>query len=355
MNENLDAYAIAHNEQILNDQIDNALVSVAKDWARLQENELNNLATSLNPLSTTPSFFLAAAWLNTGISATTTLFPTSAVAGAVSKLSVPLALAGYAADAFQAAFNSERDRVEAMLRGDYMVLKNRLATAIRAVPDTLRMRAFGREVGKLLFAVLRRRAAERGFDRHVAYGHCTAVLKHAVIETDVGEIQRRTREGFGALCEKIQQVYLGTHASTIFGFHDRSMTMVDPSRFECYLNPWIGGGREPLPQYDPQQRQVAACGAEQHMIWSSGLGPDGSLARDSEQLRHVLTNIWNYDVQQVDAWGETRVYAWPSEEPTTVRDLAETYQKGEGVGNLRNAIVVADQAEWPRTMSMNGA
>ncbi len=354
MSGNLDAFAIENNKAILRDKIGDALTNVATQWASFQKDELDKVATSLNPLSDTPSFFLAAAWLNTGISATTTLFPESVVASGVSKLSVPLAIAGYAMDAFQASFKSEQERVEAMLRGDYVALQHRLVNAVFEVPDKLGILAFGREVKSLLFSVLQRHTSDKQFNASVAYAHAAAVLKRSVIETDMGEIQRRTREGFGALCEKIHQVYLGTYAPGTT-FAGRSLTMVDPSRFECYLNPWVGGGREPMPQYDPIQRKRASCGAEQHMIWSSGLDRDGGITRDSRELRRVLTNIWNYDVQQVDAWGETRVYAWPSAEKRSLHDLAETYKKGSGVGNLREAVAAADQLEWPRTKSMIGA
>lgn len=346
-------------EHQVRDAIVDALDFVTLQWSDAQCDVLDNVANELNPLTTAPSVFQAAAWLNAGIAAVTTLFPASAVAASIGKYAVSLAVTTYAMDRFQDVYRSERERGEALLRGDAQSLKGQLKSEIRKAARNLSGTPFGRSVETALVPLLMWRAdyTSAKSDQFDSLGmlraHCKNLIANNLLSTDENDILQRTRAGFDPLFDKLYEVYHATHtAGSLLG--GRSMTLLNPSRFECYLNPYVSG-RLPMPQYDPLAGKMAACGPEQHVIWSDGSSPSGGPGGDPAALKKVLANIWNYDLHFVDGWQEQKLYAWPTQKSKTLHEVtaAATSYARNGIGpEVVSVLAKAEKAEWLRTRQL---
>jgi hypothetical protein len=281
--------------------------------------------------------FRAAAWLNTGIGATKTLFPASALAGVITRLSIPLAITNYAMSAFQSAYEGEVERKNALLAIDYQRIRNELIEEIRKAPHYMGNTPFGRDLAAAIHQAVAHRAADF-VDEQQVYTHCYSMAihpEHGLIETDIGAIQARSSEGFRALCDKIHIVHRATNSG------QRTLMRVDPGVPDCYTN-IFAHGNPPVERTDPFTGRTAHCGPTFELLARGNFKQQG-------QIVELLANIGSYDIMQLKGWLSEEVYVRPGARSAVLEDMLESCAR-TGVKDVFESMKRADQAAWSQTM-----
>jgi hypothetical protein len=320
----------------LQGKIDDAITAAGLTWSKAQEDVLKELSQH-NALLGLPAMFRAAAWLNTGIGATKTLFPASALAGVITRLSIPLAITNYAMSAFQSAYEGEVERKNALLAIDYQNIKDELVNAIRRAPHHVGNTPFGRNLAAAIHQAVAHRTADF-VDEKQAYTHCYSMAEHAehgLIETDIGAIRARSSEGFRTLCDKIHIVHRATNSG------QRTLMRVDPGVPDCYTN-IFAHGNPPVERTDPFTGRTAHCGPTFELLARGNFKQQG-------QIVELLANIGSYDIMQLKGWLSEEVYVRPGARSAVLEDMPESYAR-TGVKDVFESMKRADQAAWSQTM-----
>jgi len=183
-----------------------------KLWGDNQKDALDHADAEVMPLlGGAPPFFKAAAWLNFGLDGTEKLFPQSALAQGIKKLTIPIAAANYAVEGFNALYRNEMEKSNALLRKDYNGIRDQFRDTIdQTILRDFINTPFSAAACKTLVSVFSKHLNELA-DEHMAMSHCQGVIREAgLIESSSEAIRERTAEGFGAICRKVRDIYRGT-------------------------------------------------------------------------------------------------------------------------------------------------
>lgn len=272
------------------------------------------------------------------MSATKVLFPESALVGATTKFSGPIALASLAMDAYKKVYENEMKRTNALMQSNYKELSDTFHGILNDTASNLGWS----EYGKAAYNAIRAIAAQRA--KHFEAGtelesFCQNVVRHkdfGIIADDKPTIRKRTEEGYGELCKRIYNTSQGSHLKAWADM----LIRLDPSQPVEYIN--IFSLQRPKPKvarYNPICKCNVTKGSKRHLV---SFHAGGKVA--DKALNSLLANIWRLEVHHIDNWVSDDVtYVWPINDPPKIDAIAANYAKGN-IGDIVSRLQQADKA-----------
>lgn len=199
-----------------------ALDFVVQDWRERQIDALNQVQY---PKVDSPDRFKAFAWLNFGITATTTLFPKSGLGKLLTKatghFAVPLWIIGQVQGQFQKVYDEAVADSNKLLTAKFDDLRDSFTRKTQDEARRFRATEHGRKYIEQIFQYLKDTDYS---DNHYVSVLCREIIHQAnLIVTDPAKIRDLTQNGFGALLQKIALIWKGSYHSDsgkgiVFGY-----------------------------------------------------------------------------------------------------------------------------------------
>jgi len=274
--------------------------------------------------------------LGAGMKATQVLFPDSGLTGAIGRLSLPIALASFAMSGFKKLYEKETQRSSALLSTSYKDLGTVFASQLNETAGNFGISAYGMPAYNAVRDIARKRAKD--FDTTNELGsyiyNVVTDSQYGIMLDNVAEIEKRTREGYGEICERIYQVYQGTRHAPGHNL----LIRLDPFETVDYID-ILTRAKLPRELYNPLCQCRVTKGPKRHLVnMGSGL--------DDEVLASILSEIWRMEVEYVDNFiFDDVVYVWPINDPPKINALAADYARG-AVGDVHNRLMQADAKIW---------
>ena len=195
-------------------QANNAVIGAALDWEinDWRERQIDALNQAQFPQIGTDPFLKANAWLNFGVDATKTLFPSSSAAAIINQASarfaVPLWILGQAQEGFRALYTVIINDHNRHLRTTFTALRDDFVRRVQGIARTFKNEPYGRNITGQISRYL----GSRQFRDTAEMDTFLRELVHnaGLIETDPTVLRQKTNQGFSRLCSTIYDIYLGS-------------------------------------------------------------------------------------------------------------------------------------------------
>ena len=194
------------------EQIGEALGDEITDWRERQIEALNGV--QFPKLDGKPEYLKTAAWLNFGVNTTKSLFPESDLGSVIriasetaKKYAVPVYILGMAQDGFELLYKEIIRDHNRQLRTRFDELRADFIRRVQRLCREFRDSAYGRSCIDQIQQYLGSREFRDGNEVNA---FCRRLINAAnLVQTDQAVIRRLTNQGFGRLCNKILDIYLG--------------------------------------------------------------------------------------------------------------------------------------------------
>jgi len=329
----------------LKNAINQALKLSARDWRTAQKECLREEIKNQPTLNSAPAMFRASAWMSVGLDTTASLFP--AIHTLAPRITVPLAVANATMGGFKKVYKDNLSRIDAVVRGDYSTVQDRLEKEMAYAADFLPATPFGQTAKDVLLSVLDYRR-EKITSLAMARAHAMAMIKHpeyGILEVSKQAIRARTRAGLQPTFQKIDAVYRGSHFTP-----EGVLWRIDLSRETCHSN-HLGIRQD---RYHPIRGEYLSCGPRHRFVSGGRRSPPHSRARQDQQVATILSNIWALQVHaDYGLFGNNRTYAWPNTEKPAILELAKSYERSLP-HEFKATLERADRAQWQDTLRRTG-
>lgn len=180
------------------------------EWWDMQYSHLQSI--KYPSIEANDTFLKGLAWFNFGSSAAKTLFPesfvTTALTMSMQRLAMPIWIASKIKDEFYSSYGETIKVHNNQLQTNFETLKNKFVLTGRTIAKnfmaTKEINSFSEEVSTFLKDMTFNSQAEKEvYLRNL-------VEWSGIIELDDLVIKKRTQDGFGNLCKKVRDIYLGS-------------------------------------------------------------------------------------------------------------------------------------------------
>ncbi len=188
------------------EQVGHALQEEMQVWQGHQSDALRNVSF---PGIEEEDELKGFAWFNFGVNATQSLYPGS-TAASIARAAKSVASKWWVGQA-KSAFNAVRDTIieshNNRLRRSFTEIRDSFERHIDRVERSFRTSEIG---SSIIRSVMDHWSGRDFVDGNEAIVECRVLIKAAqLVENESAVIRRRTQAGFGGLCRKIKNIYLG--------------------------------------------------------------------------------------------------------------------------------------------------